>query len=266
CIEHSRLATALLRACGIPARPVKPYGCQFWVQMPDGSGYWSSMSTNGGRSAYRERGDTRAGFPSVGLANVHLAPIDAGPIIHSDWYTHAKCLWREVHPWRSAYPGTDEGRRQAVEDLAAFATTGDDPRRRKGRRGRPPRPRLDAPGAADGSRPPVGQEGMGPPRRPPHQPLARGPRHQVEYSDVTINLLTVGDQERLRVRFPFPAEVQGSTYGPADRAFWTNRPEAVVRSWISEEHKAPAEGTARWFNIEFDVAKVLAPRTVSGGP
>ena len=268
CIEHSRLATALLRACGIPARPVKPYGCQFWVQMSDGSGYWSSMSTNGGRAAYRERGETRAGFPSVGLADVHLAPLDAGPIMHSDWHVDAKGPWREVHPWSSVYPGTDDGRRQALADLAAFAATGEDPRRREGPRGRAPRPArperppLDAAGAADAPRPPVGEEGLGPPRRPPRETLAREPRNQVEYSDVTINLLTVGGQERLRVRFPFPAEVEGSTYDAADRAFWTNYPEAVVRTWVSEERKPPAEGTARWFNIEFDVAKVLAGRVV----
>jgi len=244
CIEHSRLATAMLRACGIPARPVKPYGCQFWVQMPDGSGYWSSMSTNGGRAAYRERGDTHRGFPSVGMSQVHLTAIDAGPIIHSDWYTDAKCLWREVHPWHSVYPGTDGGRRQAMEDLETFRETGEDPQRRRGRPAGPderPRERLQMPA----------------PRREPV--------YQVEYSDVTINLLTVGDQRRIEVRFPFPAEVEGSTYDAADRAFWTNCPEAVLRTWLSRESNPPAEGTQRWFHAEFDVGTVLSPQVVRGG-
>ncbi len=259
CIEHSRLATAMLRACGIPARPVKPYGCQFWVQMPDGSGYWSSMSTNGGRAAYRERGDTQKGFPSVGMSQVHLTAIDAGPIIHSDWYTDAKCLWREVHPWHSVYPGTEDGRRQAMEALETFRKTGEDPGRRPRRR--PPR---------------GGPQGGGPPRRPGRGPRPdsrrrerlqgtaprREPLYQVECSDVTINLLTIGGQERLRVRFPFPAEVEGSTCDPAHRAFWTNRPDAVRRTWVSQASNPPAEGTQRWFHIEFHVAKALAPRDV----
>jgi len=268
CIEHSRLATALLRACGIPARPVKPYGCQFWVQMPDGSGYWSSMSTNGGRAAYRARGETRAGMPSVGLADVHLAPLDAGPIMHSDWYVDAKGLWREVHPWHTVYGGTDDGRRQALADLAVFARTGDDPQRRARPRGRPERserperPPLGPPGLEGGRPGPFEEQGFGPARRMPRGPMLREQRNQVEYSDVTINLLTAGSQPRLEVRFPFPAEVEGSTYDPADRAFWTNHPEAVVRTWVSEERKPPAEGTARWFHIAFDVAKVLGGRTV----
>lgn len=247
CIEHSRLATGLLRACGIPARPVKPYGCQFWVQLPEGEGYWSSMSTNGGRAAYRQRGDTRAGFPHVSMAGVHLAPIDAGPIIHSDWYTDEKCLWREVHPWGATYPGTDDGRTQAIADLSEFKRTGEDPRRRRPRPQRRPDDRR--------------RELLQMPRR------GREPRCEIAYSDFTLNLLTIGDQKKLHVRFPFPAETEFTQYDVKDSAYWTNQPAAVVRTWVSEETNPPVKAVQRFFHLEFDLAKVLGPQVVrAAGP
>ena len=261
CIEHSRLATGLLRACGIPARPVKPYGCQFWVQLSGGEGYWSSMSTNGGRAAYRQRGETRAGFPHVSMARVHLAPIDAGPIIHSDWYTDRKCLWREVHPWGATYPGTDDGRTQALADLSEFKRTGEDPRRKQRR---PPRDR-----APRGSQRPSGPR-RGPDGRPDERERellqtprrGRDPVHEIAYSDFTLNLLTIGEQKKLHVRFPFPAESEFVQYDVKDSAYWTNQPGAVVRTWVGEETNAPVKARQHFFHIEFDVTKVLGAQMI----
>lgn len=266
CIEHSRLATGLLRACGIPARPVKPYGCQFWVQLPDGDGYWSSMSTNGGRAAYRQRGETRAGYPHVSPSGVHLAPIDAGPIIHSDWHTDRKCLWREVHPWGAVYPATEEGRTQALADLSEFKKTGEDPRRKERRPpgGRPPRGGDRAPGPrrGPGDRPDERErELLQVPRR------GRDPVCEIAYSDVTVNLLTIGDQKTLRVRFPFPAGSEFVQYDAKDSVCWTNHRGAVVRTWVSEERNPPFKAVRRFFNMEFDVTKVPGSQVVrAAGP
>lgn len=233
CIEHSRLAAALLRALNIPARPIKPYGTQFWVQPKSGEGFWCAMSTSGGRSALRERGDAYAAFARTPESAVRLFPIDAGAVIHSDWYTENKCLWREIHPWSVRYPGDSEGLQSALADLEQFGKTGF--ARRERRPGRTPR--------------------FLPPLAPP------GPRigeatYEIDYSDVTINLLNIGNQRRLHVRFPFPME-SDVVEVPGEYAYWTNHPEWITRTWVSEERNPPVQARAKWFNLEFDVSRVL---------
>ena len=235
CIEHSRLATAVLRALGIPARPMKPYQAQFWVQMPSGEGHWAAMGTSGGRAALRDRGDPRAGFGQLSPANVHIFPADAGPIIHSDWRTDNKCLWREEHPWGAIYRGDAEGRKQALVDLASFAKTGSDPRRaaRHERGPRDPRDLLQLPA------------------------LPKDPRWSVAYSDFTLNLSNIGDQRIVHVRFPFPIATKDIAFDPADRQHWTNRPEWVKRTWVSEEVGKQSGVKRLWFNIEFDLTPLF---------
>ena len=230
CIEHSRLATALLRAVGIPARPMKPYQAQFWVQRPSGEGYWSAMSTNGGRAAYRDRGETRSGFGRLAPSSVHIYPLDAGPIVHSDWRTDNKCLWREVHPWRAEYRTGEAAGHQALADMAEFSKTGEDPRRT--RRTRRPRPGRRSPD----------QGGREPRELLQMPPSPREDRTVVAYSDFTLNLSNIGSQRVLQVRFPFPLAGRHVTYDPKQRAFWTNRPEWVKRTWVSRETPPPGSG------------------------
>jgi hypothetical protein len=96
CIEHARLAAALLRALNIPARPAPLMAhpvTQWWAQRPDGTGFWANMDTSAGRSAYRNTGDLWAvlsrGLKAPGL----LVPMDAP--IHVDWQTDQPALWWE---------------------------------------------------------------------------------------------------------------------------------------------------------------------------
>lgn len=216
CIEHSRLAVALLRAVGIPARPVKPYSTQFWVQSPSGEGRWVAMSTVGGRAAYREQGDTRAGYGRLSPSAVQYFPIDEGPVIHSDWYTENKCMWHEVHPWSERYEGTPAGYERAVADLKEFVRTGIAPK---------------------GQSVPPGSQSY----------------YEIAYSDFTLHLSNIGDQQTLQARFPI---IMASDYvtPTGDMAYWTNHPEWVTRTWIEEEINPPVEGVERWFVIEFDLS------------
>ncbi|MFH1038605.1 MAG: carboxypeptidase regulatory-like domain-containing protein [PVC group bacterium] len=221
CIEHSRLVTSLLRSAGIPARPVKSYAAQFWAQPAGGEGHWVGLVTMGGRSSYRSTGNLSAGYESFSPSTVFNYPIDEGPIIHSDWYTESKCMWREVHPWEESYAGTNDGYEQAVTDLEIFARTGEAP---------------DSP----------------PPRS--------GPRHVLHYSDFTLNLTTIGEQRRLVARFPFPTENEHVDYLDRC-AYWTDHPECVIRTWTEETANSTTGESAGWFNIEFDLTTLVTPET-----
>jgi hypothetical protein len=51
-------------------------------------------------------------------------------------------------------------------------------------------------------------------------------------------------------------------YDAKDSVYWTNRPGAVLRTWVSEETNAPVKAVQRFLNIEFDVPKVLGSHLV----
>ena len=76
CIEHGRLGAAVLRALGIPARPKIGHSTLFWVQPPTGAGYWTEMSTSGGRAAYRDRGEDSAAYGRFRPSALHHAARD----------------------------------------------------------------------------------------------------------------------------------------------------------------------------------------------
>ncbi len=217
CIEHSRFITALLRASGIPARPVKTYACQFWAQETDGSGDWIGVSTLKGRGSYRSSGSLSAGYESFSPSEVFNYALDAGPIIHEDWSAETAGMFREVHPWEEEYSSSPTGLAAAESDLATFRLTGEPPS-------------ASPPGTAA--------------------------RYVVHYSDVTIRLENVGDQRRLIVRFPLPTENEHVELLD-ESAWWTNRPECVTASWTEETAKPPRTEAERWFHLEFDLAPMV---------
>ncbi len=220
CIEHGKLDTALLRALGIPARHMQPYGgTQFWVQLPGGGGWWSVMNTSGGRGAYKRRGDEWAGYAATADSSIYGFSIDAGPWIHSDWNAENRGLWRERHPWSARYANTASGLAQALADLQEFADTGEAP------------------------------------TSPPPSP---GPMYEIDYSDITVDLRNMGDQRTLIVRFPLPVET-ASVIDVDEVAFWTDHPECVVTTWFEDLSNPPVPETRRWFNIELDLSPLLPP-------
>jgi len=124
CVEHSWLASAVLRALNIPAR-ARCGSAQFWVQRPGEYGYWVGLSTSGGSNSYRQHGLLGPGFgnsPSPAYYSV-----TSEPMLQEDWDAANKGLWRESHPWGEVYPGTAGGLAQAEADLDDFAVTGQAP-------------------------------------------------------------------------------------------------------------------------------------------
>lgn len=217
CIEHSRFITSLLRASGIPARPVKTYACQFWAQEIDGSGDWIGVSTLKGRGSYRSTGSLTAGYESFSPSEVFNYALDSGPIIHEDWSAETAGMFREVHPWEEEYSSSPEGLASAEADLATLRLTGD-------------------------------------PVSPP--PPGTVSRYVVHYSDITIRLENIGEQRRLVVRFPFPTGNE-HVECLEESAWWTNHPECVTASWTEETLKPPRTEVERWFHLEFDLTPMV---------
>jgi len=253
CVEHAWLVSAMLRSLNIPARAAVG-SLEFWAQDPKGNGAWVHMSTTGGRTNFRERGVLGPGFGG-GAPEVRYSVLSR-PVLHEDWNAKNKGLWRERHPWGERYEGTPTGYRQAKADLDRFAATGGAPRSRPPRRpGLAPR-RQDPPAPRAGREQNLLDLAVQRQRRPGRP----GDCHQIHYSDVTINLLNIGDQRTLDVRFPMATEPPGETL-EADNAHWTNHPEYVRRTWVERITNPPAEGTERWFHIEFDLSSMLASDT-----
>ena len=144
CIEHARLATALLRAVGIPARPAPLMAhpvTQWWVQLPDGrrsasarqngvlhgNSFWANMDTSLGRAKYVDTGDLWAEFPSREEHDLGFWANDADGPIHMDWWTGNPCIWTEDYGNSRRYPATADGLADAQAALAHFAQTGELP-------------------------------------------------------------------------------------------------------------------------------------------
>ena len=190
---------------------------QFWVQTSIDDGTWVGMSTNGGSNTYRQHGFLGDGFG--GAVEPAFTSVTSEPFLHEDWNLENPGLWHETHPWSEIYQGTDAGLTQAIADLERFATTGN---------------------AARGN----------------GRKLADRGTYEIHYSAITINLYTVGEQRVLDVRFPIVTESAYYT-DTGERAYWTNHPECVTRTWVEEIVNPPVEGTHRWFHIEFDLTPLI---------
>jgi transglutaminase-like putative cysteine protease len=236
CVEHAWLTAALLRALNIPARAAVG-SHEFYAQRASGDGTWVHGGTTAGRTGFRERGSIGRGYE--GLPPETRFAVLGRPVLHEDWNARNPGLWRERHPWGERYEGTSEGREQALADLARFAETGGAPRgMRPPRRGRP--------GPGDRGRE---AEDRALQRRPPRRDGA----YVIHYSDVTISLLTMGDQRTLDVRFPITSLAEAGAEEPAVSRFWTSQPDRVRRTWTETVKNPPVRGAERWFHIEFDL-------------
>jgi len=178
------------------------------------------------------------------------------PILHEDWDAKRPGLWRERHPWTERYQATPKGYEQAKTDLDWFALTGEAVR---GTLSRPRRP-ITADRRRGRSGRPSGQELFDLAVQRTRGEAASSDCYEIHYSDVTISLLTMDDQHTLDVRFPMTTE------GPGQRlkdevAYWTNHPACVRRTWVERITNPPAEGTERWFHIEFDLRVLLEAET-----
>jgi hypothetical protein len=218
CIEHTWLTAALLRALNIPAR-ASLGSLEFWAQASPTNGVWVGIGPTGGRVAYRETGKLGDGFQTV--VPTQLSALSR-PMLRADWNARNAGLWRETHPWEEDYEGSEAGRRKAVTDLAAFASSGEAPAPEK-----------------------ISDSGA-----PPEQ------LYKIYYSDVRINLYNMTEQRFLDVRFPLVTDSENH-WSTGDHAFWTNHPDSVVATWIEDISNYPVKESERWFHIIFDLSSVL---------
>jgi hypothetical protein len=217
CIEHARLATALLRAVGIPARPAPLMAhpvTQWWVQLPDGSGFWANMDTSKGRSDYVRTGDLWAQFPSRAEHQLGFWAIGADAPIHMDWWTENPTLWTEDYGSSRRYPATADGLAQAQAALAYFAENGELP----------------------------------PPSGPP--PAEDQPYYELSTRGFVIDLTNVGDQTHFDVGFPLAMETD--YVEPIDQVYWTNHPEWVTQTWLETESDPDTGESLTWYRIALD--------------
>ena len=127
CIEFERLCTALLRASGIPARPapVKSHPVtQWWVQLPDGSGYWANMETSFGSLYYEATGSLWERFPGRSESEITFHAINENAPLHMDWQTDNPCLWTEDFGQNRLYELNSESLEIAEADMKSFSEWG----------------------------------------------------------------------------------------------------------------------------------------------
>ena len=242
CVEHAWLVAAMLRSLNIPAR-ASVGSHEFWAQRSQDEGVWIHGGTTAGRTSYREHGQLGPGFD--GAPPERRFSVLSRPILHEDWNAQHQGLWRETHPWGERYDGTPAGYERAKADLATFSKTGQAPHGPPG----PPRP-GPPPQAAERDRENVALQRQ---RRPP----SPGDSYLIDYSDVTISLLTVGSQRTLDVRFPLVSLPDAAIDIKTDNAYWTNHPECIRRTWVERITNPPATGAEQWFHMEFDLSELL---------
>jgi hypothetical protein len=220
CLEFERLTPALLRALGIPARTAPMFShpvTQWWVQLPDGSGYWANMETSTGSTAYHEENDLWAHFPSQGEFRITYYAIDENAIIHMEWHTENPCLWFETSPGVEYYEFTPVGHRKAAARLENFRASGE----------------LLPKGAVE---------------------VLRPPRYDLLGAGFSLNLANIGSQRTLTAKFPLiidtPYRVQ------ENYAYWTNHPEWVTGTWIENRWDPRTGEGISYFCIDFEFREI----------
>lgn len=220
CIEYERLATALLRAVGIPARPAPLRAhpvTQWWVQLPNGDGYWANMETSVGHTKWEEKADLWARFPSRTDNSIAFYPVNEDAPIHVDWWTDNPCLWLELYGQRQDFDFTESRKKKAEDAFYSFERTGRFPKEEK---------TMD-----------------------PKRIQKETPYYEISSRGCSIDLANIGNQDNLIVRFPVFYDTE---YVKVLKfTHWTNHPECVVRTWIEEEKDSQTGEVLKWYNVEF---------------
>jgi transglutaminase-like putative cysteine protease len=226
CIEYERLASALLRALEIPARPAPLFAhpvTQWWVQLPNGSGYWANMETSVGHTIYARSGDLNARFPSVGDHAISMTGIDEHAPIHMDWDARRPTLWLEVSGERQGFEHTPEGLDEARAALGEFAQTGIVPR------------------SFEQGHAPVRPRDM------------EAPTYAVQSRGFALDLHNIGDQKRLTASFPMLLSNQYRE--TLDAVIWTNKPEWAGEAFRETVRCKETGAQMEWVRVEFELGK-----------
>ena len=226
CIEYERLASALLRALNIPARPAPLFAhpvTQWWVQLPNGSGYWANMETSVGHTIYARSGDLDARFPSVGDHAISITGIDEHAPIHMDWNARRPTLWLEVYGERQGFEHTPEGLERAREALAEFSETGIVPR-----------------SLGEGHAPVRGRD-------------MDTPTYTLQSRGFSVDLHNIGDQKRLTASFPMLLSNQYRE--TLDAVIWSNKPEWAEDPFRETVRCKDTGEQMEWLRVEVELGK-----------
>jgi hypothetical protein len=140
------------------------------------------------------------------------------PLAHAYWHWEEKHLFREEHHYTVQYEHSDEGLKQAIAVLEELSITGNSP--------------------PESTLPPIDKY-----------------TYQIIFSSYIFSLLGV-EQNRLVFHFPLPYNSELQSY-KGHKAYWTNHPECVVRTWEEEVAYPAVGGVIKYFNIEFDLTPLL---------
>ena len=195
CIEFERLASALLRALNIPARPapLKAHPVtQWWVQPPDSAGYWANMETSAGSGEYWANGDSLAKFPSRPEHKIAFWWPNADAPIQNNWESNYNLLWVEKGG-SSFLERNQSGLQTAQTMISEFEQYG-----RFISSGTPPSP---------------GQ--------PNYEVYIKG-------SDMDISTMETGQE----IIYWFPIFLTNQYNEVLQTALWTSHPEWVTNQWV----------------------------------
>ncbi len=80
--------------------------------------------------------------------------------------------------------------------------------------------------------------------------------YEIHYSDITLNLLNIGDQRTVDVRFPTVTETETVKF-LGNTGYWTNHPECIKRTWIEKQENPPVVGIEQWIHFEVDISTLI---------
>ncbi len=226
-LEYERLATALLRALHIPARPAlvgTETVCQWWVQLPAGNGYWTNMQTASGRDEYVRSGNLQAHLPAVGDDQIAAYSPDERAPVPVTWDAARPCLWLLDYGERGVVAHSPPGLAAARRVLDQFSEQGRIPR-----------------GA----------------RQEPWPTRRRSqPAYEIASHGVVIDLASLAAQRKLTIRFPM--YLSNQYRGTIDARHWTNHPEWIKSVRKETDKREVTKEAVEWYCIDLELGSQAA--------
>lgn len=242
CIGGERLAVALLRALKIPARvaPLMAHPVtQWWVQLPDGTGYWANFETSKGNLQYnKDHENLYAAFPSRKDSEITTIPIDGQktPVQHHMELDNKTQFYEKM---QKTFFEVDERSHESIYSVIE---------------------KFKQNGEVSGMEDYWGQ-------------IPRSPSDLEEYYLVTnvgvnFKLTNLGEQRIVNVSFPLSnaprhklcdLSIDSLECEPVEKAqgklveYYTNHPEWVEKAEIITEYNDETRLTMKFLNIRFNL-------------
>lgn len=225
CIEYERMAAAIMRALKIPARsaPLKAHPVtQWWVQLPDGSGYWANYETSFGRHGYNRNGSLWSNFPSRTDESIHFYGVGPDVPIQCDWKSDNKLLWFEDYGEDVRFKMSSGNLKKAERGLEVFNKTGHFPAAEAG-------------------------EAL------PPEVINKQANYELYSRGFEISLANLGDQTIIHAWFPvfYDTDLRKTL----ETLHYTNHPEWITLTWIENKENSVTGEKLPFYYIEFDVTR-----------